>query len=282
MKHIKTLLFATSLCVGLAVAPTWAAPSETGPGNENADAVTDNTWLELKYSPEQISGGGFSASTSELKMRAETGLFDDKMRAGVYFQTNIGGNNGTLSVAGVNPLTGHAFTAFPLNDIRYNDVEVYMKLPFNLMSELQTENTGKGDPTGLNVTLGWKDTQITGNGPVINLATQTLNPNAGITFVGGQGFGGGLGYDAKWQRFSVNALVAYYPSQNFNAGSSVVVPNGGSVTYRDWVYRIYARTVIGPDTSGLGVGLGFDGESLQFSNATLSATGVTGGIDYHF
>jgi len=270
VKIYQTLFLALALnvvSVGLASSPIWAdqLPPEKSPqSTPDQPDSGDVTWLEFKYSPESISGGNFTSnSLGVAKLRAETGMFDDRIRVGTYFQ--FSGNNGSATVGNV-----------AVNNLNYSDLELYVKIPFSIVDARDQENPGH-NPYGFNVTLGWKDTQLTGN------ANANVNgfiiPNSTFTFISGNGFGGGIGYDGRFSRVSINGLIAYYPSQN---QSGVVVPAGFSSTYRDWVYRIYARTTLGPAQSGFGIGLGFDGESQQFSNATVTITGVTGGLDYHF
>jgi len=259
LNKYQTLFLALAIGVGLS-SPTWADPSKTEPNEADSG---DNTWLEVKYSPEQINGGNFSTSLSELKLRAETGLFDDKMRAGVYFQFTPSEGSGSVGNVAV-------------SDIKYSDFEIYGKVPFSAVNWNDEENSGH-DPYGFNLTIAYKVSQLTGN------ANQAVNnviiPNQAFTFVNGQGFGGGIGYDAKYDRVQIQGLIAYYPSMN---QSNIITQQGFTSTYHDFVYRVNARTSLGPQGSGFGLSLGFDGESQQFQNVTLNYTGVTGGVDYHF
>lgn len=258
MKTYQSLCIALALCAGLS-APTWA----DGVTSPDTTDQNDVTWLEAKYSPTQISGGGLSSSLSEVKLRAETGFWDDKMRAGVYFQFTPG--NGTGNNNGV-----------PVNNLHYDDFEIYAKLPFSLFDQDVHNN-----PYGANFNIAFKSTNLNGNSNA--LINGIVVPNTAFTFVNGTGFGFGLGYDQRWSRVTFSGLLQYYPSQNQN---NLVTPIGTLSTYRDFVYRVNARTTLGPQNSdpgsGLGVSLGYDGESLQFSNATLTLSGVTFGVDYHF
>ncbi|MHB2016653.1 MAG: hypothetical protein ACYCW6_06865 [Candidatus Xenobia bacterium] len=256
MKKVASGLLALVLLCGL------AGPVRADDDQTKVEPLP-NVDLSLEFSPVSISGDlNTTASFNTLIAQGEMDI-NHLAYAGVRVQWNDNSNNSTGT-----------FLNVPTSNFGYSDFEIYGRIPFNIMSQGNNPPEQR-DPSGPYLLVGWKETQLTGSQPLA-VGNGFVGSN-NSTFINGNGFGGGVGYQNSWtDKWGFNALFAYYPHQTL---SYALNTPGTSQYYNDFVYRLGIRTQV---HEGFGLELGYNGESQQFQNASINYSGISFGADLRF
>ncbi|MDQ7826765.1 MAG: hypothetical protein RDV48_28465 [Candidatus Eremiobacteraeota bacterium] len=216
----------------------------------------DNLKIELKYSPMNLAGdNGISADLACFKAGVEARVYRG-MKIGVGYQGASGG--------------GGTFLGRSNSNVDYSNIDAYVKLPMNLASLSNSYNTSSPTPAENDFffTLGYKWHALNSSGSPLN---------QGRTWENGNGVGVGIGYDGYFEGVGLYVLGAYYPSMNANSVPNAVA--GASYTFKDYVYKAGLKFKL---RENIGILVGYEGETHEYSNGTLRYSGAVGGLEFRF